>query len=154
MQVLTVKHPWLLLSAVSAGVSVAAGAFAAHGLDGYFQDKYAGETRTVVGREIPRAEKYLHDFKTAAEYQMTHSLALLAVGLLAERRKSIALQVAGTMFLLGIVLFSGSLYLLTTTGVTKWGMVTPIGGVFFLLGWAALACAGLKTAPGDGVNAG
>lgn len=137
-------NPWLLLGAALAGLSVAAGAFAAHGLDRYFTVKYAGETRVSGGREMSRSEKYLHDFKTAAEYQMTHSLALLAVGILTERRKTICLQIAGTAFLLGIALFSGSLYLLTITGVTKWGMVTPIGGVFFLVGWTALAVAAMR----------
>ena len=132
---------WLSTGAVLAGLAVAAGAFAAHGLDGYFATKYAGETRLVAGREVPRSEKTLHDFKTGAEYQMYHSLALLAVGLLAERRPTRWLTVAGWTFLAGIVLFSGSLYLLTLTGVTKWGMVTPIGGVLFLIGWAALALA-------------
>jgi uncharacterized membrane protein YgdD (TMEM256/DUF423 family) len=130
---------WISLGAVLAGLSVAAGAFAAHFLDGYFAEKYAGETRIVAGREVPRAEKSLHDFKTGAEYQMYHGLALVAVGLLMERRPSKPLQIAGWSFLGGILLFSGSLYLLTLTGVTKWGMVTPLGGVLFLIGWGALA---------------
>ena len=137
-------NPWLVLGSVLAGLSVAAGAFAAHGLDRHFTVKYAGETRVVGGREMLRSEKYLHDFQTGAEYQMAHSLALLAVGLLADRRKSACINLAGTSFLLGIVLFSGSLYLLTITGVTKWGMVTPIGGVCFLIGWAALAIASFR----------
>lgn len=136
-------NSWLLVGAVSAGVSVAAGAFAAHGLDGYFVQKYGSETRTEGGREMLRAEKYLHDFKTGAEYQMYHSLALIAVGLLDERRRTAAARVAGWSFLVGIVLFSGSLYVLTITGVTLWGMVTPLGGVAFLVGWAALALAAM-----------
>ncbi len=135
---------WLLLGAVLGGTAVAAGALAAHGLEKVFVEKYGSETRTVAGREMLRSEKYLHDFQTAAEYQMYHSLALLAVGLLAERRCTICLNIAGGAFLLGILLFSGSLYVLTITGVTKWGMVTPIGGVAFLVGWVALAVASLK----------
>jgi uncharacterized membrane protein YgdD (TMEM256/DUF423 family) len=134
---------WLLLGAVLGGTAVAAGALAAHGLERVFVEKYGTETRTVAGREMLRSEKYLHDFQTAAEYQMYHSLALLAVGILAERRRSASLNIAGWAFLLGIVLFSGSLYVLTVTGVTKWGMVTPFGGVAFLVGWAALATAAL-----------
>jgi uncharacterized membrane protein YgdD (TMEM256/DUF423 family) len=143
---------WLFLGSLLAGLSVAAGAFAAHGLDGYFAEKYGSETKQVAGREMLQSEKSLHDFKTGAEYQMYHSLALLvvgllmerrAVGLLAERRESVWLSLAGWSFLLGIVLFSGSLYVLTITGVSKWGMVTPIGGLAFLVGWTALAVAAL-----------
>ncbi len=139
---------WMTLGAILAGTAVMTGAFAAHGLDTQFVEQYAGKTKMVTGREIPLAEKFLRDFKTAAEYQMYHGLALLAVGLWCERRPSRAANVAGWCFLLGIVLFSGSLYILTLTGVTKWGAVTPIGGVFFLIGWAALAlaCLGQKKA--------
>lgn len=130
---------WLFIGAVLGGLAVALGAFAAHGLDKVFVEKYAGQTREVGGETMPLARKFLNDFKTGAEYQMTHSLALLAVGLLAQRRKSSRLSAAGVSFTLGIVLFSGSLYILTLTGVTKWGMVTPIGGVAFLVGWFLLA---------------
>jgi uncharacterized membrane protein YgdD (TMEM256/DUF423 family) len=140
---------WLFLGSLFAGLAVAAGAFAAHGLDGYFVEKYGSETKTVAGREMLRSEKYVHDFKTGAEYQMYHSLALLVVGLLVAQRPSASLNVAGWAFVLGIVLFSGSLYVLTITGVTKWGMVTPIGGVMFLIGWAALAVAAMTKVNSD-----
>jgi uncharacterized membrane protein YgdD (TMEM256/DUF423 family) len=136
---------WFTLGAVLAGLSVAAGAFAAHGLDGYFTEKYGSETRIVAGKEVLRSEKYLADFKTAAEYQMYHSLALLAVGLLAARRPSVAANVAGWSFFLGNLLFSGSLYVLTLTGEPKLGMITPFGGVAFLVGWTALAVAAMKS---------
>lgn len=130
---------YLVLGAILGGLSVGLGAFAAHGLDKVFVEKYAGQTRVVAGETVPLSKKFLNDFKTGAEYQMSHSLALLAVGFLVDRRTSRALAVAGWSFVIGIVLFSGSLYLLTLTGVTKWGMVTPLGGVAFLVGWAALA---------------
>lgn len=130
---------WLLLGAIMGGLSVALGAFAAHGLDKVFVEKYAGQTRNVAGETVPLSKKFLNDFKTGAEYQMTHSLALLAVGLLVDRRTSRCLTVAGWAFVIGIILFSGSLYILTLTGVTKWGMVTPLGGVAFLVGWTVLA---------------
>jgi uncharacterized membrane protein YgdD (TMEM256/DUF423 family) len=120
---------WIVLGAVFGGLSVAAGAFAAHGL------------------EAQLSERYLAVFKTGAEYQMTHSLALIAVGILAQSQPSAWLTWAGSAFTLGIVLFSGSLYLLATTGVTKWGMVTPIGGVLFLIGWGSLAIAALAAKP-------
>ena len=131
---------WLVLGAVLGGLAVAAGAFAAHGLDGYFKDKYANAApREVAGVSIPAATKYLQDFKTAAEYQMYHALALLAVGLLAQSRKSRVWWVAGGSFVAGIVLFSGCLYLLTLTGQRWLGAIVPIGGLLFLVGWTALA---------------
>ena len=70
---------WLLMGAIMGGLSVVLGAFAAHGLDGVFAKKYAGQTRVVAGETVPLPKKFLNDFKTGAEYQMTHSLALLAV---------------------------------------------------------------------------
>lgn len=132
---------WLVVGAILGGLSVGLGAFAAHGLDGVFVKKYAGQTRSVGGETVPLARKFLNDFKTGAEYQMTHSLALLAVGLLEQRRASKRLRLAGFAFTLGILLFSGSLYVLTLTGATWLGMVTPFGGVGFLVGWGALALA-------------
>src|SRR5437762_1441297 len=108
---------WITLGALLAGLAVAAGAFAAHGLDGYFKEKYSGAApREVAGTQIPAAQKYLQDFKTAAEYQMYHALGLLAVGLLAQSRRSQCIAVAGWSFLVGIAVFSGCLYLLTLTG--------------------------------------
>jgi len=143
---------WLLLGAILGGLSVGLGAFAAHGLDKVFVEKYTGQTRIVAGETVPLSKKFLNDFKTGAEYQMSHSLALLAVGLLAERRASRSLTVAGWSFVVGIVLFSGSLYILTLTGVTKWGMVTPFGGVAFLIGWTALAVAATSNETPSNVN--
>lgn len=133
-------NQWITIGAVLAGLAVAAGAFAAHGLDGYFAKKYAdAEPRTVAGVQVPASQKYLADFKTAAEYQMYHALALLAVGLLARAQPSTWLTVAGWSFFGGIVLFSGLLYALTLTGQRWLGAIVPIGGVAFLVGWAALA---------------
>lgn len=132
---------WLCLGAVLAGLAVAAGAFAAHGLDGYLKKVYEGQTREVVGVAVPAAQKYLADFKTAAEYQMYHALALLAVGLLCRTQPSPRLTMAGGSFLSGIIFFSGGLYLIPLTGQQWLGMVVPIGGVLFLVGWAALAAA-------------
>ncbi|HEY4263177.1 MAG TPA: DUF423 domain-containing protein [Schlesneria sp.] len=130
---------WLVVGSILGGLAVALGAFAAHGLDKVFVEKYSGQTRVVAGETVPLSKKFLNDFKTGAEYQMYHSLALLAVGLIAQRRRSWRLSAAGVSFTFGIVLFSGSLYVLTLTGVTKWGMVTPLGGVAFLVGWLLLA---------------
>lgn len=137
---------WTIVAALMAGLAVATGAFAAHGLDRIYTEKYAGQTRTVAGETIPLARKFLADFKTGAEYQMYHALGLFAVAGLAVQRPSRRAHVAGVLLLLGIVLFSGSLYVLTLTGVTRWGAVTPIGGVCFLLGWMTLAVAAMAPA--------
>lgn len=142
---------WLFLGAVFGGLAVGLGAFAAHGLDKVFVEKYTGQTRFVAGETVPLARKFLQDFKTGAEYQMYHSLALLGVGLLAQTRNTKRLKIAGIAFTCGILLFSGSLYILTLSGVTKWGAVTPLGGVAFLIGWTALALEalwGARTGPG------
>ena len=133
---------WLTSGAILAGLGVALGAFGAHGLERVLQQVYSPEeTRMIAGLQVPATWKYLQDFKTGAEYQLTHSLALLAVGLLARDGSRRSLTIAGWSFLLGIVLFSGSLYVLTVTGVKTLGMITPIGGVFFLMGWVSLAVA-------------
>lgn len=115
--------PWLAAGGIAGFLAVAAGAFAAHGLRPHL------------------APDALALFETAARYQMYHALALLAVALLAGRARARALTVAGTAFLAGIVLFSGSLYALALTGWHSLGAVTPFGGLAFLVGWAALALA-------------
>jgi uncharacterized membrane protein YgdD (TMEM256/DUF423 family) len=132
----------LLSGSILAGLAVALGAFAAHGLNGLLTSLYPeSDVRTLAGLTVPASWKYLQDFKTAAEYQMTHALALLAVGLLAREHASRSLSVAGWSFIGGIVLFSGSLYLLVLSGVKVLGAITPIGGVLFLIGWASLTLA-------------
>ena len=115
------------------------GAFAAHGLEEPLLTKYAGQTHEQFGETIPSAKKYLADFKTAAEYQMFHSLALLAVGLLPATISVRTRNVAGWSFLIGILLFSGSLYVLVLSGIKILGAITPFGGIAFLIGWGALA---------------
>jgi uncharacterized membrane protein YgdD (TMEM256/DUF423 family) len=139
---------WLKLGALLAALAVTAGAVAAHGIEGYLEESYAGQTREMLGRSIPAAEKYLADLKTAAQYQMYHALGLLVVGLLAERRPGKLLTLAGTCFVLGIVLFCGSLYGLA---VFAHGMEEPVrhgigltaasGGILFIVGWLCLASA-------------
>jgi len=114
-------------AAVSGFVGVAMGAFAAHGLKGRIDD-------TLLGV-----------FQTGAHYQLIHALALFGVGLWLARVDSPALRAAAWCFLVGTVIFSGSLYTLALTGVRAWGAVTPIGGVAFLLGWAALAVAAWRS---------
>ena len=84
-------------------------------------------------------------FETAVKYQMYHTLALLAVGLLLFRVESPALQVAAWAFFIGILIFSGSLYTLCLTGITWLGAITPIGGLALIVGWGALFYAILKS---------
>ncbi len=108
-----------VLAAVNGALAVATGAFGAHGL------------RNSL------SERHLAIFETGARYHMYHALALLAVALLA--RRGAAVSVAGWCFTGGIVVFSGSLYLLAITGIGALGAITPIGGVALLVGWIALA---------------
>ena len=141
---------WIALGASLAGLAVICGAFAAHGLDTQLPKQYSGQTRIVAGETVPAARKYIADFKTAAEYQMYHALGIIAVGLLMQRRPAGSLNAAGWCFLLGIVLFSGSLYALVLTGVTRFGAITPIGGVLFIVGWAAIAVGLIRRTPSGG----
>jgi uncharacterized membrane protein YgdD (TMEM256/DUF423 family) len=112
---------FLALGALFAGLAVAAGAFGAHGL------------RSRLTPDM------LDVFETAARYQMYHALALFVVAWAVARWPESAASVAGWCFVAGIVVFSGSLYLLALTGMRWLGAITPIGGVAFLAGWGVLA---------------
>jgi uncharacterized membrane protein YgdD (TMEM256/DUF423 family) len=116
---------WLLVGAVNGFLAVAAGAFAAHGLE---------------GRVSLRA---LEIFQTAAQYHLTHALAIVAASLVRGPGAGRA-SFAAWLFLAGIVLFSGSLYFLVLANSTALVLATPLGGVSLLAGWAALAFAALK----------
>ena len=122
---------FLLNAACSGFLAVALGAFGAHALKDQL-DSYA-----------------MSIFNTAVQYHMIHTLALLAVALLAVRveRPSRLLFSAGIAFTAGILIFSGSLYVLSITGVRWLGAITPIGGLGFLLGWALLFCWALVDKP-------
>lgn len=135
---------WLSIGALLGGLAVATGALAAHGLDGYFQSLYTGQTRMVTGVEVPAAVKYIADFKTAAEYQMTHALAIIATGLWLRQNPSRLVSAAAWCFLGGILIFSGCLYALTLTGQRWLGAIVPIGGVLFIVGWLLAALAALS----------
>lgn len=115
---------WIRIAAVMGASGVAAGAFGAHGL----RDKVE-----------PRM---LEVFETAVRYQMLHVPALLVVGiLLMMGRSGLALQLSGWSFLVGSLIFSGSLYALVLSNVRWLGAITPIGGVFLIAGWIFLAVA-------------
>jgi len=115
------------LGAASALIAVAAGAFGAHGLAG----------------RLP-AER-LDVFQTAARYQIYHALALLAVAWATTRWPGASTSAAGWLFVAGTVLFSGSLYVLSLTGIRWLGAITPLGGVAFLAGWACLIWATVRS---------
>ena len=118
----------LLLAGISGALAVGLGAFGAHGLEPILIQN---------GR--------LDTFETAVSYHFYHTLGLLGLGILALIKpdwKGLSLAAWG-MFL-GILIFSGSLYILSLTGITWLGAITPIGGVGFILGWLALAYAVIK----------
>jgi uncharacterized membrane protein YgdD (TMEM256/DUF423 family) len=112
---------WLAVAAVNGALAVAAGAFGAHGL----------ETRLTPDM--------LAVFETGARYHMYHALAIGLAAIAGARW-------AAGLFLGGIVLFSGSLYLLALSGMSALGMITPLGGVLFLGGWICLAVSALRRA--------
>ena len=114
---------FLLIGAVAAFLAVGFGAFGAHGLRG----RLSPEMMAV--------------FESAVRYQMYHALALVLVALLLGRMDGWLIRTAGWCFVAGIVLFSGSLYVLAVSGVTILGAITPLGGLAFLAGWACLAFA-------------
>ncbi len=113
----------LLLAALFGFTGVGLGAFAAHGLKGQL------------------SAEYLAVFQTGVHYQMLHALALLALAALWQRLGGRLLRAAGVCFCIGILLFSGSLYALTLTGISALGMITPVGGLMFLAGWFCLGLA-------------
>lgn len=114
---------FLTLASISGGVSVAAGAFGSHALRGNLSDRA------------------LEIFETGVRYQMYHSLALLLVAVLLSRLDAppLSLTLSGYAFLTGILIFSGSLYALSLSGLKWLGAITPLGGVAFILGWVCLA---------------
>jgi uncharacterized membrane protein YgdD (TMEM256/DUF423 family) len=117
---------WLRVGATLGALGVTAGAFGAHGLEGTL------------------TERYQQIYETAVRYQMYHALALLAVGLVGTFGKpSRGVAIAGWSFLLGTLVFSGTLYALALTQVRWLGMITPIGGLGLIAGWVALAVAGV-----------
>ena len=125
------ERVFAVLGALSGLLSVAAGAFGAHGL------------RARLSPDL------LAVFEVGARYQMMHALALLAVAWACTRWPSRPVRAAGWLFVAGTVLFSGSLYALALTGTRGLGAITPFGGALFLAGWAALAW-GAWRAPGPG----
>lgn len=110
-----------VIGACSAALAVAAGAFGAHAL------------RARLAPDL------LAVFETGVRYQMYHALGLLIVSLAATRIPHPGVRAAGSLFVAGTVVFSGSLYALSLSGIRGFGAITPLGGVCFIAGWLALA---------------
>jgi uncharacterized membrane protein YgdD (TMEM256/DUF423 family) len=120
---------FLIIGALLGASGVAAGAFGAHAL------------KTWLSSELTAA------FETGVRYQLLHALALLAVAWAATRWPSTAVIAGGWCFVVGTVVFSGSLYLLALTGTRWMGAITPFGGLLFIAGWLLLAWGVRSTAP-------
>jgi len=124
---------FLITAIVLGGLSVALGAFGAHGLESLTGD-----------------EKILHAFQTAVQYQMYHALALLIVAAVYDKLYAAWVKWAARLFVAGVIGFSGSLYLLTflkiqgSSAVKVIGPVTPLGGLLLITGWVCLLIAALK----------
>lgn len=124
----TIPKLFISLGAFNAFIAVAAGAFAAHGLKNSL------------------SESYLATFRTAADYQFYHALGLIVIGILLGNEYKQSTLVSGWIMLTGIILFSGSLYTLALTGAKWLGMITPVGGLCFLIAWLTIAISYLRHA--------
>ena len=124
---MNIQQLFLFLGSLFSGLAVAIGAFGAHGL-----------------RKMLEAANRMETFETGVKYQMYHALALLLIGLLMYKIDSPLLNYAGYAMIFGIIIFSGSLYILCLTGITKWGAVTPIGGLGFIIAWGLICVSILK----------
>jgi uncharacterized membrane protein YgdD (TMEM256/DUF423 family) len=124
---------FVVTGAVLGAIAVALGAFGAHGL------------KKIVAAET------VQTFQTAVQYQMYHALALLVTGLLYEKCSQRFAKTAGILFIIGVILFSGSLYILTagkvaeTTAMDKAGLITPLGGLAFIGAWLFLFLAAIRS---------
>ncbi|MDN3365285.1 DUF423 domain-containing protein [Priestia megaterium] len=118
---------FLIIGAINAMLAVALGAFGAHGLEGKI------------------SEKYLEVWKTGVQYQMFHAMGLFVIAfLLSKFPQSSLLTASGWIMFAGIVLFSGSLYVLSTSGIKVLGAITPLGGVAFIVAWILIVVATVK----------
>ncbi|OCA82343.1 hypothetical protein A8F94_20775 [Bacillus sp. FJAT-27225] len=118
---------FIIIGAINAFLAVALGAFGAHGLEGRVEPKY------------------LETWKTGVTYQMFHAAGLLVIGILLGKVPAGSLfTTAGWLMLIGIILFSGSLYVLTLTKISILGAITPLGGVSFLAAWVLMVIGATK----------
>jgi uncharacterized membrane protein YgdD (TMEM256/DUF423 family) len=126
-----VERLFLALAGLNGFLGVMLGAFGAHGLRNALANASDGVRRIEV-------------WETAARYQLIHALALALIAALAPRFQAPALPMAGYLFQAGIILFSGSLYIVAFTGIRGFGAITPFGGLCFLAGWISVIVAALK----------
>ena len=117
---------WILIGSIAGGLGVAGGAFGAHALQS----------------RLPT--DLLAHFETGTRYLLIHAVALLVVGLLTQRSDARSLRLAGGAFSFGILVFTGTLWVLAISGMRWLGAITPIGGTALIVGWVALAVAAAK----------
>jgi uncharacterized membrane protein YgdD (TMEM256/DUF423 family) len=118
---------FIIIGAISAFLSVGFGAFGAHALEGKI------------------SQKYIEIWNTGVLYQMFHSIGIIIVGiLLGNVSASSILSWSGWLMLIGIILFSGSLYVLSLSGIKVLGAITPLGGVSFLIAWVLIVVFAVK----------
>lgn len=117
-----------ILGSIVMFLGVGAGAFGAHSLSNYFEQN----------------PSLVSSYEIAVRYQMIHGLALFAVAWATTKWPATSTQIAGYLFIGGIIIFCGSLYLLSLTGIKWLGAITPIGGIAFLAGWLLLAYAAIR----------
>lgn len=118
---------FIVLGSLNMFAAVALGAFGAHGLKGKL------------------SPYFLEIYQTGVQYQMVHALGLLLVAALSTKLSPTLTNLSGWFLFAGIVIFSGSLYALSMSGIRTFGAITPIGGVSFLIGWLLLAYAAIKS---------
>jgi uncharacterized membrane protein YgdD (TMEM256/DUF423 family) len=130
---------WIVIAGLLGAAAVGLGAFHAHGLNTMLEKR---------GDEPAKVAKRMHDCDVAVRYQMYHALALLAVGILAMRQPSVLLTSAGALLLLGVLLFSGGLYLIVfADNIVHW-VIVPSGGLSMILGWVVLALSAVRLTAG------
>lgn len=118
---------FIIIGAINAFLAVSLGAFGAHALEGKIEPKY------------------LEVWKTGVTYQMFHALGIIAIGIISRNVPATSLlSWSGWLMFIGIILFSGSLYVLSTSGIKVLGAITPLGGVSFLISWVLLIIFAVK----------
>jgi uncharacterized membrane protein YgdD (TMEM256/DUF423 family) len=136
------RNPWLIVAGISGAVAVAMGAYGAHGL---------GDALLALEFTEDQIRTRISDrYQPAVLYHLVHSAALAVVAALSASRPGVLVAIAGTAFVVGILLFSGLLYVLTFADYSGLGAVVPLGGVAYIAGWLALALSGGLRGDGPG----
>jgi uncharacterized membrane protein YgdD (TMEM256/DUF423 family) len=126
---------WIAISGILGALAVLIGAFAAH-----WFEKFPGVS-SLTAEQLEESQRWL---ETGVRYHFYHTLAILAVGLLEASSPDPKLNVAGALFVAGILLFSGLLYVMAITHLRILGAIVPIGGLSFCAGWVLLAAAAVR----------